>query len=165
MTAPRTPVTADRTLVALVDTIDSDSEPHQQGTALILTLGGQVVSGFLIPSWQWFEEVTEISARALAENGGDAGAESIEGTLARLASVARIKDRDEMLASRDALEALPIDVRKTVYEASTPDYIHLRGARVFSPGAGMLPTNRPLHWRGRLSEVAGWSFGVLEQAS
>ena len=42
----------------LVSSVNQSKEPKQHGTALILTVSGLVVSGKLIPDWQWwFEEV------------------------------------------------------------------------------------------------------------
>lgn len=41
-----------------------------------------------------------------------------------------------------------------------PNYIHLRNARVFTPGQRPIPQNGVL-WRGRISEVDGFSIGEL----
>lgn len=40
-------------------------------------------------------------------------------------------------------------------------YIHLKDARFFTPGAIPMPTNRSVWWRGRMSEVEGFSIGLL----
>jgi hypothetical protein len=42
-----------------------------------------------------------------------------------------------------------------------PTYIHLRGARFFSPSGQSVPGNEGFFWRGRLDAVDGWSIGVL----
>jgi len=152
---------ADRTLEAMVSAIDDDGSAHQHGTALILTLGGQVVSGQLIPAWQWFEEVAEERAAAWTASGGDAEGSSVEGTISKLAAADHAKQRDEQLGHREAVESLPTQVQRDLYKMVKPEYIHLRGARVFVAGGGSLPTNRPMYWRGRLSHVAGWAFGAL----
>lgn len=39
-------------------------------------------------------------------------------------------------------------------------YIHLRDARIMA-GPASLPTTGGMLWRGRLSEVSGWSIGTL----
>jgi hypothetical protein len=39
-------------------------------------------------------------------------------------------------------------------------YIHVREARVIAPGVSPLPV-AGMHWRGRMSEVSGWSIGHL----
>lgn len=49
-------------------------------------------------------------------------------------------------------------------EVDPPMFIHLRDARYVTPG-GLLPTNNGVWWRGRLSEVGGFSLGSLSPAS
>src|SRR3954447_25788604 len=53
----------DRVLEIVVSEINSMSEPQGGGPPVVLTLGGSVVSGTIIPDWQWFDEV-EHAARA-----------------------------------------------------------------------------------------------------
>ena len=44
-----------------------------------------------------------------------------------------------------------------------PEFIHLSGARFFIPGNPPIPTDIDgVFWRGRISEVAGFSFGILK---
>jgi hypothetical protein len=50
--------------------------------------------------------------------------------------------------------------------SETPDgapaeYLHLRDARYLSP-TGMMPERPQMLWRGRISEVAGWSWGSFQ---
>jgi hypothetical protein len=47
-------------------------------------------------------------------------------------------------------------------DKSLPSFYHLRGAQVFA-GDKMVPTNGML-WRGKISEVAGFSFGRFSQS-
>ena len=53
----------DQALQAMVGAIDALTEPQDGGPGVVLTLAGLVVSGTIIPDWQWFDEV-EHSARA-----------------------------------------------------------------------------------------------------
>jgi hypothetical protein len=53
----------DQALEAVVGAIDALTEPQDGGPSVVLTLGGLVVSGTIIPAWQWSGEV-ERSARA-----------------------------------------------------------------------------------------------------
>ena len=53
----------DRVLEIVVGEINSLAEPQGGGPPVTLTLGGSVVSGTIIPDWQWFDEV-EHAARA-----------------------------------------------------------------------------------------------------
>lgn len=41
-----------------------------------------------------------------------------------------------------------------------PAYVHLINAKVYSPGQAPMPTNG-MTWRGRISEVAGFSYGTF----
>src|SRR4051794_1423637 len=47
----------DRVLEIVVGEINSLAEPQADGPPVVLTLGGSVVSGTIIPDWQWFDEV------------------------------------------------------------------------------------------------------------
>ena len=50
-------------LEIVVGEINSLAEPQGGGPPVVLTLGASVVSGTIIPDWQWFDEV-EHAARA-----------------------------------------------------------------------------------------------------
>jgi hypothetical protein len=44
-----------------------------------------------------------------------------------------------------------------------PEFIHLSGARFFIPGNPPIPTDDDrVFWRGRISEVSGFHFGILK---
>lgn len=42
-----------------------------------------------------------------------------------------------------------------------PNYIHLSGARFFTPGLKPAPANDNIYWRGRIADVSGFSFGRI----
>ena len=46
-------------------------------------------------------------------------------------------------------------------EGTPPEYLHLRDARYISP-SGMMPERPQMLWRGRISQVAGWSWGSFQ---
>jgi hypothetical protein len=46
-------------------------------------------------------------------------------------------------------------------EDTSPNFIHLRDAKFFTPGGNPIPQNQPIYWRGPLESVHGFSFGVL----
>jgi len=48
-------------------------------------------------------------------------------------------------------------------QVSGYEYIHLRDAKIYAPGQNPLPANGLL-WRGRLSSVGGFSYGVFGPA-
>jgi hypothetical protein len=42
-----------------------------------------------------------------------------------------------------------------------PQYIHLRAAKIFTPGQKPIPSGEGAWWRGRLADVDGFHFGLL----
>jgi hypothetical protein len=152
----------DRALESVVGAINALREPHDDGPGVVLTLGGLVVSGTVIPDWQWFDEV-EHAARAafVVHTGGSVDDE--HGGWARLfkgVAESLMQARDEHRAAREATEALSDRYQRFLAQEDRTNYIHLRDARVVAAGVSPLPA-AGMHWRGRLSEVSGWSFGHL----
>jgi hypothetical protein len=152
----------DQALEAVVGAIDALTEPQDGGPGVVLTLGGLVVSGTIIPAWQWFHEV-EHSARAafVVHVGGSIDDE--HGGWARLfkgTAEAVARDHAERRAALQASEGLPDRYRRLMAQQDQTVYIHLTEARVVAAGVSPLPA-AGMHWRGRLSEIAGWSFGHL----
>ncbi|WP_214367076.1 hypothetical protein [Pseudonocardia sp. H11422] len=155
----------DETLAILVEVIDKMSPPRSEGPGVILTLSGLVVSGRVIPRWQWFDEVEHASRAAFTVHTGGSIDDEHGGwaTLFRDVSETLMQDHDEYAAVKDAVQSLPERYRRRLAHIDPTNFIHLREARVFSPGGAALPGNG-MHWRGRLSEISGWSFGLLETA-
>jgi hypothetical protein len=152
----------DQALEAVVGAIDALTEPQDGGPGVVLTLGGLVISGTIIPAWQWFHEVDH-SARAafVVHVGGSIDDE--HGGWARLfkgAAESAANDHAERRAAREATEGLPDRYQHLVAQQDQTVYIHLAQARVMAAGVSPLPA-AGMHWRGRLSEIAGWSFGHL----
>ena len=152
----------DPALEAVVGAIDALTEPQEGGPAVVLTLGGLVVSGTVIPAWQWFQEV-EHSARAafVVHVGGSIDDE--HGGWARLfrgAAESVARDHAERRAALQATEGLPDRYRRLVVQQDQTVYIHLTEARIVATGVSPVLASG-MHWRGRLSEIAGWSFGHL----
>ena len=69
-------------------------------------------------------------------------------------------DHAERRAAREVIEGLPDRYRHLVARQDQTTYIHLAQARVVAAGVSPLPA-AGMHWRGRLSEISGWSFGHL----
>ena len=46
-------------------------------------------------------------------------------------------------------------------DLALPSFIHLKNARFFSTSGNPVPTNRGVWWRGRISEVSGFTLGTL----
>jgi hypothetical protein len=152
----------DRALATVVETINDLTEIQDDGPGVVLTLGGLLVSGTVIPDWQWFDEVEHAARAAFVvhtggsiddEHGGWAGL--FEGIAESLA-----KARDEHRKARQAAAHLAERYRHLLARDSPTTYIHLREARVIAAGASPLPA-AGMYWRGRISEISGWSFGHL----
>ncbi|TXS40181.1 hypothetical protein EAO75_34825 [Streptomyces sp. uw30] len=71
-----------------------------------------------------------------------------------------LEGKAEEEAAVAAAEDLAPRYQDAIRDKDVTVFIHLRGARVFQPGQSGLPGNG-MYWRGRLSEVTGWSFGSL----
>src|SRR6478752_8810676 len=150
----------DRALEVVVSEINSLAERQDGGPGVVLTVGGLVIAGTIIPDWQWFDEV-EHAARAAftVHSGGSIDDES--GGWARLfrgVSESLARERDEHAAARNAVGGLAVRYRRLLAGEDRTSYIHLSDARVLLPAGSSLST-AGMHWRGRLSEVSGWSFG------
>jgi hypothetical protein len=152
----------DRALEVVVGEINGLTERQDGGPPVVLTLGGLIIQGTIIPDWQWFDEV-EHAARAgfTVHTGGSIDDE--HGGWARLVRGVReslVRDREEHRAAQHVVGGLSERYRRLLAQEDRITYIHLSDARVLGPGASPLPRGG-MHWRGRLSAVSGWSFGHL----
>jgi hypothetical protein len=157
----------DRALEVVVSEINGLAERQDGGPGVVLTVGGLVIGGTIIPDWQWFDEV-EHAARAAftVHTGGSIDDE--HGGWARLLrgfSESLVRDREEHRAAQHVIGGLSENYRRLLArEENRTTYIHLSDARVLASGVSPLPPGGML-WRGRLAEVSGWSFGHLGEPS
>jgi hypothetical protein len=84
--------------------------------------------------------------------------------LLRGVSESLVRDREEHRAAQNAIAGLSESYRHLLAREDRTTHIHLSDARVLASGASPLPPGG-MHWRGRLSEVSGWSFGHLGEPS
>jgi hypothetical protein len=107
------------------------------GIGVTLVVAGAVITGTLIGFREYFREYGKQWAKALG--GGEN---------------ARFAEERWSKVGEDDLAALE--------HAATPrfSYVHLKNAR-FVTGTMLVPTKGGMLWRGRLSEVSGFSFGGL----
>lgn len=155
----------DRALEAVVGEINSLTKRQPGGPPIVLTLGGLIVSGTIIPDWQWFDEV-EKAAHAGFTVHTSGSIDDEHGGWARLfegVSESIVRGRQEHRAAEKAAEGLSERYRNLLAHEDRTSYIHLTDARVLAPDVSALPTGG-MHWRGRLSEVSGWSFGLIGSA-
>lgn len=108
------------------------------GVSLTLTLPGGVVTGMLVGRTQWLGLFRE-ALTATGETGAAIGSQIEQAWLKRM------DDEDTTLPY---------------------GFVHLQGAKFLlgSSQHSLVPHNEGLLWRGRLSEVSGWSLGGVEPA-
>ncbi len=152
----------DRALETVVGAINALTELQDDGPGVVLTLGGVVVSGTVVPDWQWFDEVEHAARAAFVVHTGGSVDDEHGGWASLFEGVAEslVQARDEHRAAREATKHLSDRYQSLLAQQDRTTYIHLRGARVVAAGVSPLPV-AGMYWRGRLSEVSGWSFGHL----
>ncbi|WP_246607471.1 hypothetical protein [Paractinoplanes toevensis] len=129
------------TYVAQMDRLINLVEP---GVPLSLTVHGLLVSGDLIPQWQWYAEVSEMNDYEDAFFVGMAEHMKEQSDLAH--NAIRQRDIGGEVTHRQMSALL-----------APTKYIHLRNTRIYSPDSK--PDEVRL-WRGRLSDVSGWTPGL-----
>ena len=153
----------DQALEAVVGAINALTERQDGGPGVVLTLGGLVVSGTIIPDWQWFDDVEHAARAAFVVHIGGC-IDDEHGGWARLfkgAAESLANDHAERRAAREVTKGLSDRYQRLVAQHDQTTYFHLAVARVVAPGVSPLPA-AGMHWRGRLSEISGWSFGHLD---
>ncbi|GAA0922074.1 hypothetical protein GCM10009559_05280 [Pseudonocardia zijingensis] len=152
----------DRALATVVGAINDLTEIQDDGPGVVLTLGGLVVSGTVIPDWQWFDEVEHAARAAFVVHTGGSIDDEHGGWASLFEGVAEslVQARNERRFAREATARLSARYQHLVAQEDRTTYIHLRDARVIAAGVSPLPV-AGMYWRGRMSEVSGWSFGHL----
>ena len=111
------------------------------GFPITLNIGGLVISGMIISRDEYMKGLTS-SIR--------------EG-------ISKWQDKPKELLESKILE--PMTQHKAVggYTVKKTKYIHLKNSRVFNTGGKPIPARGDgFLWRGRISSVDGFSFGMLE---
>lgn len=109
----------------------------QSGDGITLSAVGFLVSGQLVGGKEYFEGFASDFASGF---GDTSAAEDIKAALSRYG---------EIYSSGDD-------------EPPPPTYIHIKSAKFFHNSGKPIPGNRGVWWRGRISEVAGFSLGELK---
>jgi hypothetical protein len=112
-----------------------------------LWVPGGVVCGLLVGAIEWMETLAQLRAAALASTHPQAAAELRDITLFHGAAATEVRGQIQ--------REFPAAAMSTRH-----DYVHLRKVRV--AGAAQLGLEgREILWRGRLTEVAGFSMGPI----
>jgi len=112
------------------------------GLPVTLSINGMLVSGTIISAKKYFSTMAQTLAT------------SIYG--------------DEKSATRAEFEQNIADMPKTpdgeLPLAEELQFIHLRDAKFLAAGGESMNVTSSVLWRGRISKIAGWSFGAFSKA-
>src|SRR5919107_1693296 len=122
----------DRALEVVVSEINSLVERQDGGPPVVLTVGGLVIGGTIIPDWQWFDEVEHAARAAFTVHTGG----PID---------------DEHGAAQSVMGGVSERYRGVLAGEDRTTYIHLGEAGVFTAGVSPVPPGG-MHWRGGPSE-------------
>jgi hypothetical protein len=106
------------------------------GFGITLTVGGMLVTGNVCPGSKYMQFIFEGS---LANED-----EQVKGAIKK-----RLQPYADIYAPGAG------------NSAQAPTYIHLENARFVTPGVSGSAPSTPVIWRGRISDVSGFFFGVL----
>jgi len=104
---------------------------------ITLNVGGFLVSGHLVGGKEYFEGFGAEFASGISDISAS---ESIRASLAEHGKIYDTQQDDD---------------------APPPSYIHIKEAKFFTTSGSPVPGNRGVWWRGRLSQVDGFSLGIL----
>jgi hypothetical protein len=145
----------DPALELLVSSVDKLPERHDGGPAITLTVHGLIISGVMIASWQWFQDAEQLCRDA---DGGAVWAE-----ISKVFSEGLRTVRSESQVVHEVIEDFAQRYRDALLKVDRPMYIHLRDARSWPGGSTSPIPTVGTYWRGRLSDVSGWWFGLLAE--
>lgn len=114
---------------------------HNFSFGITLNVGGFLVSGSLIGGKEYFDGFGEDFVSAYEDQEL---AEKIKNIIAKNGELYTISDEKDV---------------------PPPTYIHLKDARCFNTNGNPIPGNRGVWWRGRISEVDGFSIGSLSMTT
>jgi hypothetical protein len=87
----------DRALEVVVSEINNLAERQDGGPGVVLTVGGLIIGGTIIPDWQWFDDVEQVARAAFTVHTGGS-IDDEHGGWARLlrgVSESLVRDREE----------------------------------------------------------------------
>jgi hypothetical protein len=115
---------------------------NHSGVELSITLqvSGLLVSGMLVSGAKYFDGFASDIASAFTD---ETIAQALRETVSKQGHIYKTQESD-------SCELRP-----------APQFIHLKNARFFNTSGNPIPTNRGVWWRGRISEVSGFTLGSL----
>lgn len=135
--APLLPVTqSDWFLQSLVNMVNINDLEF----GITLQVSGLLVSGNLVGGKEYFEGFAEDFSSSFTNE--PEVAENIKSSFAQYGEIYEKKDGEEI---------------------PPPQYIHLKDTRFFNTSGNPIPGNKGVWWRGRISEVGGFTLGSLSR--
>jgi len=134
----------------LLETLVNLANQFELGIPITLIVQGAVITGQLIGVKQYFTEYGSVLGQ-----GFRGLSEEIAASVQRIftdtgdQSLVSLRDRNQ----QDTEESEP----------ESPTYIHLKDTK-FVFGSSLTPEGNGVLWRGRISEVVGFSLGTLERS-
>jgi hypothetical protein len=119
----------------------SFANEHGLEIGITLQVSGLLVSGILVSGARYFEAIAENFSHGLTSHA-DLARVMKEG----VASFAEVYARDTGATT-----------------PPLPQYLHLKEAQFFSTSGVPVPENQRVWWRGRVSEVGGFTVGQLQR--
>jgi len=110
--------------------------------------------------WQWADEMADTIHRAYVDSDLPIEREEPWVRLFRQMKERIRKASQEHTAAMLLLDQMSERFQDALVHVDRTGYIHLKDARVFTPGRKGMPGVGML-WRGRLDAVSGWSLGTL----
>jgi hypothetical protein len=122
----------DRALEVVVSEINSLAERQDGGPGVVLTVGGLIIGGTIIPDWQWFDDVEHVARAAFTVHTGGS-IDDEHGGWARLlrgVSESLVRDREEHRAAQNAIAGLSESYRHLLAreDRTTPRVSQFSGA-------------------------------------
>lgn len=111
---------------------------------ITLNVRGATISGLIIGGEEYFEKFSEMFGKGWEGSDKPELASTIKEWFSRYKDIYSKEQERE---------------RETI--AYPPHFIHIENAKIFSPGQRPIPSHDGNLWRGRISEVSGFSLGAL----
>ncbi len=124
-------------LQTFVNTINLD-ETNSQSIGVTILTHGFLVSGVVISGREYFDLISDEITSSKRMQGKDEEIQEVKKHFNEMGIVTYERSKD-----------------------TDPTFIHLKEARYFHPSRNPIPANNGLLWRGRISEISGFSLGIL----
>ena len=115
----------DRALEVVVSEINRLTDRQDSGPPVVLTVGGLVIGGTIIPDWQWFDEVEHAARAAFTVHTGGSIDDEHGGwaRLVRGVSELLMRDREEHRSAQNVVGGLSERYRRLLAREDRTTFI------------------------------------------